>query len=108
MVSLQHHALMEELNRNKKDFEEIIRAKNKELEETKVRNKIELSISEMRCCSSRNGLFNVCLDCVVSYVWRVHGKILCLVHKVLLKSHYQIFPSHTENRALELCGMQEK
>ncbi|NXM23050.1 RNF8 ligase, partial [Ploceus nigricollis] len=35
MVLLQHHALMEELNRNKKDFEEIIRAKNKELEETK-------------------------------------------------------------------------
>ncbi|NWV85380.1 RNF8 ligase, partial [Dasyornis broadbenti] len=35
MLLLQHHALMEELNRNKKDFEEIIRAKNKELEETK-------------------------------------------------------------------------
>ncbi|NXQ02610.1 RNF8 ligase, partial [Vidua macroura] len=35
MVLLQHRALMEELNRNKKDFEEIIRAKNKELEETK-------------------------------------------------------------------------
>ncbi|XP_033368476.1 E3 ubiquitin-protein ligase RNF8 isoform X3 [Parus major] len=32
---LTHRALMEELNRNKKDFEEIIRAKNKELEETK-------------------------------------------------------------------------
>ncbi|NWI56317.1 RNF8 ligase, partial [Calyptomena viridis] len=31
----QHHALMEELSRSKKDFEEIIRAKNKELEETK-------------------------------------------------------------------------
>ncbi|NXF62768.1 RNF8 ligase, partial [Ciccaba nigrolineata] len=35
MILLQHHALMEELSRNKKDFEEIIRAKNKELEETK-------------------------------------------------------------------------
>ncbi|NWU27988.1 RNF8 ligase, partial [Dyaphorophyia castanea] len=35
MVLLQHRALMEELNRNKKDFEEIIRAKNRELEETK-------------------------------------------------------------------------
>ncbi|NWQ62275.1 RNF8 ligase, partial [Neopipo cinnamomea] len=35
MVLLQHHALMEELSRSKKDFEEIIRAKNKELEETK-------------------------------------------------------------------------
>ncbi|NXN15017.1 RNF8 ligase, partial [Indicator maculatus] len=35
VVSLQHHALMEELSRSKKDFEEIIRAKNKELEETK-------------------------------------------------------------------------
>uniref|UniRef100_A0A8C3MXQ1 E3 ubiquitin-protein ligase CHFR n=2 Tax=Geospiza parvula TaxID=87175 RepID=A0A8C3MXQ1_GEOPR len=34
-VLQQHRALMEELNRNKKDFEEIIRAKNKELEETK-------------------------------------------------------------------------
>ncbi|NXK46133.1 RNF8 ligase, partial [Chauna torquata] len=32
---LAHHALMEELSRSKKDFEEIIRAKNKELEETK-------------------------------------------------------------------------
>ncbi|NXD26957.1 RNF8 ligase, partial [Spelaeornis formosus] len=32
---LTHRALMEELNRNKKNFEEIIRAKNKELEETK-------------------------------------------------------------------------
>ncbi|NXL95699.1 RNF8 ligase, partial [Alectura lathami] len=30
-----HHALMEELSRSRKDFEEIIRAKNKELEETK-------------------------------------------------------------------------
>ncbi|NWH62964.1 RNF8 ligase, partial [Geococcyx californianus] len=35
MMLLQHHALMEELNRSKRDFEEIIRAKNKELEETK-------------------------------------------------------------------------
>ncbi|NXP03755.1 RNF8 ligase, partial [Thinocorus orbignyianus] len=35
LILLQHHALMEELNRSKKDFEEIIRAKNKELEETK-------------------------------------------------------------------------
>ncbi|XP_035179233.1 E3 ubiquitin-protein ligase RNF8 isoform X1 [Oxyura jamaicensis] len=34
-VLQEHHALMEELSRNKKDFEEIIRAKNKELEETK-------------------------------------------------------------------------
>ncbi|XP_050828979.1 E3 ubiquitin-protein ligase RNF8 isoform X3 [Serinus canaria] len=34
-VLQEHRALMEELNRNKKDFEEIIRAKNKELEETK-------------------------------------------------------------------------
>ncbi|NWT81745.1 RNF8 ligase, partial [Lanius ludovicianus] len=34
-LGLTHRALMEELNRNKKDFEEIIRAKNKELEETK-------------------------------------------------------------------------
>ncbi|NXE04634.1 RNF8 ligase, partial [Lophotis ruficrista] len=33
--SLTHHALMEELSRSKRDFEEIIRAKNKELEETK-------------------------------------------------------------------------
>ncbi|NXE88938.1 RNF8 ligase, partial [Menura novaehollandiae] len=32
---LTHHALMEELSRSKKDFEEIIQAKNKELEETK-------------------------------------------------------------------------
>ncbi|XP_031449840.1 E3 ubiquitin-protein ligase RNF8 isoform X1 [Phasianus colchicus] len=35
-VLQEHHALMEELSRSKKDFEEIIRAKNKELEETKV------------------------------------------------------------------------
>ncbi|KAM6432957.1 E3 ubiquitin-protein ligase RNF8 isoform 1-T1 [Rhynochetos jubatus] len=34
-VLQEHHALMEELRRSKKDFEEIIRAKNKELEETK-------------------------------------------------------------------------
>ncbi|NXN20946.1 RNF8 ligase, partial [Nycticryphes semicollaris] len=34
-VLQEHHALMEELNRSKKKFEEIIRAKNKELEETK-------------------------------------------------------------------------
>ncbi|XP_037261256.1 E3 ubiquitin-protein ligase RNF8 isoform X1 [Falco biarmicus] len=34
-VLQEHHALMEELSRIKKDFEEIIRAKNKELEETK-------------------------------------------------------------------------
>uniref|UniRef100_A0A803WDR4 E3 ubiquitin-protein ligase CHFR n=1 Tax=Ficedula albicollis TaxID=59894 RepID=A0A803WDR4_FICAL len=34
-VLQEHRALMEELNRNKKDFEAIIQAKNKELEETK-------------------------------------------------------------------------
>uniref|UniRef100_A0A8C5TWM6 E3 ubiquitin-protein ligase CHFR n=1 Tax=Malurus cyaneus samueli TaxID=2593467 RepID=A0A8C5TWM6_9PASS len=34
-VLQEHRALMEELNRSKKDFEEIIQAKNKELEETK-------------------------------------------------------------------------
>ncbi|KAM6083015.1 E3 ubiquitin-protein ligase RNF8 isoform 1-T1 [Chlamydotis macqueenii] len=34
-VLQEHHALMEELSRSKRDFEEIIRAKNKELEETK-------------------------------------------------------------------------
>ncbi|KAG8123409.1 hypothetical protein E2320_018806 [Naja naja] len=34
-VLLQHQALMEELNRNKKDFEEIIKAKDRELKETK-------------------------------------------------------------------------
>ncbi|NWJ08764.1 RNF8 ligase, partial [Crypturellus undulatus] len=34
-LGLTHRALMEELSRSKKDFEEIIRAKNKELEETK-------------------------------------------------------------------------
>ncbi|NWU98003.1 RNF8 ligase, partial [Upupa epops] len=34
-VLQEHHALMEELSRSKKDFEDIIRAKNKELEETK-------------------------------------------------------------------------
>ncbi|XP_061221956.1 E3 ubiquitin-protein ligase RNF8 isoform X2 [Neopsephotus bourkii] len=34
-VLQEHHALMEELSRSKKDFEEIIQAKNKELEETK-------------------------------------------------------------------------
>ncbi|XP_071432696.1 E3 ubiquitin-protein ligase RNF8 isoform X2 [Pithys albifrons albifrons] len=34
-VLQEHHALMEELSRSKKDFEEIIRAKNKELEKTK-------------------------------------------------------------------------
>lgn len=35
----QHRALMEELSRSKKDFEEKIQAKNKELEETKVLNR---------------------------------------------------------------------
>lgn len=35
-VFLQHRALMEELNRSRKDFEAIIQAKNKELEQTKV------------------------------------------------------------------------
>ncbi|XP_074945256.1 E3 ubiquitin-protein ligase RNF8 isoform X2 [Phalacrocorax aristotelis] len=34
-VLQEHHALMEELSRSKKDFEDIIRAMNKELEETK-------------------------------------------------------------------------
>ncbi|KAM9004589.1 E3 ubiquitin-protein ligase RNF8 isoform 3-T3 [Sarcophilus harrisii] len=32
----EHHILMEELNRSKKDFEAIIQAKNKELEQTKA------------------------------------------------------------------------
>ncbi|XP_060100848.1 E3 ubiquitin-protein ligase RNF8 isoform X2 [Heteronotia binoei] len=34
-VLVQHHALMEELSRSKKDFEEIIKAKDRELKETK-------------------------------------------------------------------------
>lgn len=39
---------MEELSRSKKDFEEIIRAKNKELEETKVKNETKFFITEIR------------------------------------------------------------
>lgn len=35
-VFLQYRALMEELNRSKKNFEAIIQAKDKELEQTKV------------------------------------------------------------------------
>uniref|UniRef100_A0A5F9C7K2 Ring finger protein 8 n=1 Tax=Oryctolagus cuniculus TaxID=9986 RepID=A0A5F9C7K2_RABIT len=38
---LQHRALMEELNRSKKDFEAIIQAKNRELEQTKQRGSPE-------------------------------------------------------------------
>lgn len=35
----QHRVLMEELSRSKKDFEEIIKAKDRELKETKVLNR---------------------------------------------------------------------
>ncbi|NWH81999.1 RNF8 ligase, partial [Piaya cayana] len=59
-----HHALMEELNRSKKNFEEIIRAKNKELEETKE-EKEKVRAQKEEVLSQMNDVLENELQCTI-------------------------------------------
>ncbi|XP_042749334.1 E3 ubiquitin-protein ligase RNF8 isoform X1 [Lagopus leucura] len=63
-VLQEHHALMEELSRSKKDFEEIIRAKNKELEETKV-EKEKVKAQKEEVLNQMNDVLENELQCTI-------------------------------------------
>ncbi|XP_034283936.2 E3 ubiquitin-protein ligase RNF8 isoform X2 [Pantherophis guttatus] len=63
-VLLQHQALMEELNRNKKDFEEIIKAKDRELKETKE-EKEKARAQKEEALSQMNDVLENELQCTI-------------------------------------------
>uniref|UniRef100_A0A8D0HM97 E3 ubiquitin-protein ligase CHFR n=1 Tax=Sphenodon punctatus TaxID=8508 RepID=A0A8D0HM97_SPHPU len=60
----QHRALMEELSRSKKDFEEIIQAKNRELEETKE-EKEQVRAQKEEVLSQMNDVLENELQCTI-------------------------------------------
>ncbi|KAK2113636.1 E3 ubiquitin-protein ligase rnf8 [Saguinus oedipus] len=59
-----HQALMEELNRSKKDFEAIIQAKNKELEQTKE-EKEKMQAQKEEVLSHMNDVLENELQCII-------------------------------------------
>ncbi|XP_019405180.1 PREDICTED: cap-specific mRNA (nucleoside-2'-O-)-methyltransferase 1 isoform X3 [Crocodylus porosus] len=63
-VLQEHHALMEELSRSKKDFEERIQAKNKELEETKE-EKEKVRAQKEEVLSQMNDVLENELQCTI-------------------------------------------
>ncbi|NWW29992.1 RNF8 ligase, partial [Panurus biarmicus] len=79
MVLLQHRALMEELNRNKKDFEEIIRAKNKELEETKE-EKEKVRAQKEEVLNQMNDVLENELQCTICSEYFIEAVTLNCAH----------------------------
>ncbi|XP_020640743.3 E3 ubiquitin-protein ligase RNF8 isoform X2 [Pogona vitticeps] len=63
-VLAQHHALMEELSRSKKDFEEIIKAKDRELKETKE-EKEKARAQKEEALSQMNDVLENELQCTI-------------------------------------------
>ncbi|KAL2791766.1 E3 ubiquitin-protein ligase RNF8 isoform 2, partial [Daubentonia madagascariensis] len=60
----EHRALMEELNRSKKDFEAVIQAKNKELEQTKE-EKEKVQAQKEEVLSHMNDVLENELQCII-------------------------------------------
>ncbi|XP_074167148.1 E3 ubiquitin-protein ligase RNF8 isoform X3 [Sminthopsis crassicaudata] len=60
----EHHILMEELNRSKKDFEAIIQAKNKELEQTKE-EKEKVRAQKEEVLNQMNDVLENELQCII-------------------------------------------
>ncbi|XP_076773192.1 E3 ubiquitin-protein ligase RNF8 isoform X2 [Arvicanthis niloticus] len=76
---LQHRALMEELNRSKKDFEKIIQAKNKELERTKEeKDKVQAQKEEV--LSHMNDVLENELQCIICSEYFIEAVTLNCAH----------------------------
>lgn len=75
----EHRALMEELNRSKKDFEKIIQAKNKELERTKEeKDKVEAQKDEV--LSHMNDVLENELQCIICSEYFIEAVTLNCAH----------------------------
>uniref|UniRef100_A0ABI7YJ18 E3 ubiquitin-protein ligase RNF8 n=1 Tax=Felis catus TaxID=9685 RepID=A0ABI7YJ18_FELCA len=76
---LQHRALMEELNRSKKDFEAIIQAKNKELEQTKE-EKEKVQAQKEEVLSHVNDVLENELQCIICSEYFIEAVTLNCAH----------------------------
>ncbi|ERE86805.1 E3 ubiquitin-protein ligase [Cricetulus griseus] len=91
---LQHRALMEELNRSKKDFEKIIQAKNKELEQTKE-EKEKVQAQKEEVLSHVNDVLENELQCII-----------CSEYFIELSMHGGWPPPHTVHQPSRLLLLQ--
>ncbi|XP_057271348.1 E3 ubiquitin-protein ligase RNF8 isoform X2 [Pezoporus wallicus] len=78
-VLQEHHALMEELSRSKKDFEEIIQAKNKELEETKE-EKEKVRAQKEEVLNQMNDVLENELQCTICSEYFIEAVTLNCAH----------------------------
>ncbi|XP_023442003.1 E3 ubiquitin-protein ligase RNF8 isoform X2 [Dasypus novemcinctus] len=76
---LQHRALMEELNRSKKDFEAIIQAKNKELEQTKE-EKEKVQAQKEEVLNHVNDVLENELQCIICSEYFIEAVTLNCAH----------------------------
>ncbi|XP_051009355.1 E3 ubiquitin-protein ligase RNF8 [Acomys russatus] len=75
----EHRALMEELNRSKKDFEKIIQAKNKELEQTKEeKDKVQAQKEEV--LSHMKDVLENELQCIICSEYFIEAVTLNCAH----------------------------
>nr|XP_007970936.1 E3 ubiquitin-protein ligase RNF8 isoform X1 [Chlorocebus sabaeus] len=75
----EHWALMEELNRSKKDFEAIIQAKNKELEQTKE-EKEKVQAQKEEVLSHMNDVLENELQCIICSEYFIEAVTLNCAH----------------------------
>ncbi|KAM8778017.1 E3 ubiquitin-protein ligase RNF8 isoform 1-T1 [Rhynchonycteris naso] len=75
----EHRTLMEELNRSKKDFEAIIQAKNKELEQTKE-EKEKVQAQKEKVLSHVNDLLENELQCIICSEYFIEAVTLNCAH----------------------------
>ncbi|XP_075781183.1 cap-specific mRNA (nucleoside-2'-O-)-methyltransferase 1 isoform X5 [Pelodiscus sinensis] len=78
-VLQEHRALMDELSRSKKDFEEIIQAKNKELEETKE-EKEKARAQKEEVLSQMNDVLENELQCTICSEYFIEAVTLNCAH----------------------------
>ncbi|XP_035151404.1 E3 ubiquitin-protein ligase RNF8 isoform X2 [Callithrix jacchus] len=75
----EHRAVMEELNRSKKDFEAIIQAKNKELEQTKE-EKEKMQAQKEEVLSHMNDVLENELQCIICSEYFIEAVTLNCAH----------------------------
>uniref|UniRef100_A0A2K5E5G9 E3 ubiquitin-protein ligase RNF8 n=1 Tax=Aotus nancymaae TaxID=37293 RepID=A0A2K5E5G9_AOTNA len=75
----EHRSLMEELNRSKKDFEAIIQAKNKELEQTKE-EKEKMQAQKEEVLSHMNDVLENELQCIICSEYFIEAVTLNCAH----------------------------
>ncbi|KAL1772050.1 E3 ubiquitin-protein ligase RNF8 isoform X2 [Sigmodon hispidus] len=75
----EHRALMEELNRSKKDFEKIIQAKNKELEQTKEK-KEKVQAQKEEVLSHMSDVLENELQCIICSEYFIEAVTLNCAH----------------------------